>query len=281
MNGLHITIISVFQRIFILKRHLQKEIYQKRTSTLIEVEKRRQEIGYKTKSSRLIEHSAGWIELIHGFFSDCFKQTKQRCKYSPNVKFHYTDIRFRNIDGSILRTNIYSVFPYFKILDETIYSKILFLSNMDSFFALFNVLLNIDLLINLCFSTTDIRIILNNIPVPQLSPDIQNTYNTVKNIIIDNSSVRNGILMYKPAAEFNRLLSLHPDIANKLQKFVTDRVNLFKTESIKRFQNLYSTYLNDLVYMKTRNTIESIFDRTVVHWGVWFMDVYTISRMFV
>jgi hypothetical protein len=223
-----------------------------------------------------------WIETLHKYFSDCLKQTKSSCKYGPNVKFHYTDIRAMTIDGNIMENSIYDVSRYFRALNETLNSKSLFEANINSIFDLFNILLNINLLLDLLFSTNDIRNVLNNIPVPQLSPDIQNAFNTTKNILINNASVRNGVLMYKPAAEFNRLLSLYPDIADKLQTFVHDRLNSFYTELPKALQVLYDKYLRTEGIDKNKLNIMKISLRAIVSFfESYIMDVYTISRMFI
>ena len=121
---------------------------------------------------------------------------------------------------------------------------------------------------------------MNSIPISQLSPNTQDIFNKTKDRLIQNASVRNGILMDKTAAEFNKLLSLHPDIANRLKNFIIDKLDIFSTESDKNFKESYNGFL------RFKNTpfmlplILNDFNRIVTNWNTWTMDIYTLSRIF-
>ena len=104
---------------------------------MTEINKRRQETD-KNEDSKLIPN-AGWLDFVETFFSDCFKQSKQGCKYNPNVKLHYIDVRHRVIDGYIFSNTLYSLEDFGNLED------------MENIFALFNILFDVNLLINLSF----------------------------------------------------------------------------------------------------------------------------------
>lgn len=185
--------------------------------------------------------SNGWIELIISFFNDCLDQ---RCKFNPTIRFHSTDARQEFSKGNIIENSIYA-FPT--------YSRHL---NPNSLISLLNVLMDTDLLLDLCFSNEDIRIILNNIPISHLDLNTQNVFNQVKQSLISNAIPKNGILMSRASAEYNKLLAMYPQIAHKLEQFVINNLTIAKPINMNQYEDVFM----DL--------------------GSWIMDVYTISNMF-
>lgn len=247
------------------------------------IEYRRSDPSYKSMPPDLTGIGESSIGILTGFFSECLKQTKQGCKYNPNVKLHYADLRYLNVGGEVSSISLYSIYPYIDLIKLTNRNLI---PDIDSIFSFYNTLLDINLITDLYLSNIDIRTTLNNIQVPELTDNVQNAFNNLKSNIINNASQRNGILMTRVAAEFNRLLSLHPDIANKLYDFIIMRFNTNKIVLLEEFEELYSEYLDEKNKGRRRSIREIIsiakyLDQVLGEWNHLTMDIYTISRMFI
>lgn len=111
---------------------------------------------------------------MEAFFYDCFLQEKQRCKYGPNVRFHYIDVRMRKEqqEGKRFIQTQYSDIYIPSSCTTIITSQVRtfgdkpnvttipsIINDLNSIFILYNAISDPSLLLRLCFSTDDIRTI--------------------------------------------------------------------------------------------------------------------------
>ncbi len=261
---------------------------------------RKQKEDYKFRPPEL---TGDWMNSITHYFGSCLIKEKKYCKYGPNVRFHYTDIRAYEIKpnyGPMQReiTNFYlPIYSGPNSLSLSILKQIHntnpnrsayfedVINNIQSIFILYNVLLDYTLITKLCFSTDNISDILNTIQLPKLSQSISKIYTETKLNIIKHSVMRNGILMTKTAAEFNRLSLSNQYIANKLVLYIHELLERELIEARKLNAELYEKFV--IVLNRTDDILDDIININEDLRGVTvaissiIMEVYTLSRMFI
>ncbi len=272
-----------------------------------EIRERRQEENYRDKLPKLIEKS-DWIESISQFFGKCFVQEKGYCKYGPNVRFHYADIRkytlLQDYRPIMEREDLYVGLSYtdmiisklniLKKLKDDSYRIWLdsVLDNLVGIVKLYKILLNSDMILNLYFSTIDIRTILYSILIPNIDPDIQEVFERVRDTMTRNAVIRDSVLLNRAAAaEFNRLLKLDPFIANNLFLYMKDKIQADVLRVLSKLVDVeHEIFLfEESVKYATDNKPE-ILDGIgnlaykcidiVLDISIYSIDVYTLSRMF-
>ncbi len=287
---------------FYLETGFIKGTLREATMTTEEISDRRQEPFYQTKLPQDIEGSSGWLESVAAYFQDCFIQDKSQCKYSPNVRFHYADIRNYHEYGTLYDADLYISYPYIHLINEELinlnrrgmliqksnnqFTKIknqwlltTIMDDVNSIFVLYDNLWNINILLALCFSTMDVRDILNSLEIPELSPNIQSLFINSKQNIIRSSVTRNDVLLHRTAAEFNRLKNFNSSVADKLETYITNRMEIELLKALPEFNELQERFqltndINELIDIVTDlQNLLSI-------WNPWILDVYTLSRMF-
>ena len=259
-----------------------------------------------------------WIDLISVFFKECLIQDKQYCKYGPNVRFHYSDIRKYNtqLQLSIPKVQVSDLYIPYPYVDRINYNlrrlnrkfriripHIIF--DLYGLIKLYDILLNSNIILELCFSTTDIRQILDNIKIYDLPDTINEIFDHIKSNIIKNGVIRNNILLHRTAAEFNRLHLINPLIANKLLLYIKEKLEIDLSKAREKLNNIYQQYLlidlknqafpteqNPLPFLnqvshQKAEIIGDIYElthtlaETVIDFSIIAMDVYTLSRMFI
>lgn len=262
----------------------------KREGTMVSetVDDRRKEEDYRMHLPELITEGNGWLETVAAFFQDCLIEGKSQCEYGPNVKFHYVDIRARNSSGfsDLYFAGYYENMIYDQVHElqrRTVIDSNPALQDLHSLFMLYDVLLDINILLRLCFSFEDIRVILDDIHVPTLTPAINAIFTRIKEGMVQNAVFRNNMLIHRAAAECHRLRMVNPKIANALKDYITYQLINVQKETRDYFKTLYQEFVN---INQESNVIESIIEltyllsSTITVWSPWIMDVYTLARMF-
>lgn len=84
---------------FYLEVPFTKENSRNRIQILTDIISRRRNNGIILESNDVTDPiSVLWILSLELYFHDCLIKDKSQCKYSPNVKFHYTDTKLSDVE---------------------------------------------------------------------------------------------------------------------------------------------------------------------------------------
>jgi hypothetical protein len=251
-----------------------------------------------------------WIVGLNLYFDSCLKPNKTNCKYNPSVHIHYADMRvgyysdstmvtpdllYYSMDGDFI-TLLMLITNYLKTLDKPIPQQNLidiYNTNIQEFQSLvYNLILNaegiisdlyfgnIDLIDALDIYTQHIKLITSN----NESSFIQQVYLNKLLQIKDTAVIRNGKLMTRTAAEYQKLVQLNPFIANKLREFVITTIKSYVNEFLTNDNNKmlssinYQINIQDVLFVFM--DVFTVSNYKMVPLSAFNMDIYMLSRIF-
>jgi hypothetical protein len=238
-----------------------------------------------------------WLKIFPILFEDCLVYKKKKCKYYPNVRFHYLDVRqydeptFGYVVPDVFVFNDYNIDTNLSLLYEPDNDRDVKQATVNLFAQFSDLSKIITTLLN------------NNIIVLDLYMSNKNPYETLKFLhglkltsdigrhfykkleSISNMVVqRDTRYFHRTANEFLRLVQIRPDIAAKLFKFTKNELQkIIKQIRLPIKKTLDKIFLELGENNPSAETIWDLFTELLEYLGIlsiWNMDIYTLSRLF-
>lgn len=226
-----------------------------------------------------------WLTLIADIMSPCFLREKKGCPYFPNVRSHYSDLRYYEIDNEWLDVNIYNtsdLFDYLVSLNDN-YSDVVLgdYERIATFlFEHANQIINI-------FMDTDnydenVNILwklVGGLQDEYIKELYTNKINNLDYLLVTRENDRGEKQhMHRIAYNLYKLHVKNPVMADAIEEYIRGKVRHDADMYLKDWiENQKYLFGNDIV---NQNKFISFYNESLIIIGSYIMDIYTLARMF-
>ena len=174
-----------------------------------------------------------WILTLELYFHDCLIKDKTRCKYAPNVRLHYADVRLTAEDD----INIFIITDILNVIkDSPNESEIIALLDVINF-----LIENVEYIYNLIYM--DINPLPNSLDyfnhVLVLNDDtlVSKLFRDKLSRTLNMSVIRNNII-HRTSAELDRLAKINPGLADNIKSFIIKEIKKVQEDLYYEFDDI-------------------------------------------